>query len=287
MNEHSHIVEVGASDFEQAVIAESHQRPVLVDFWADWCSPCQMLMPVLAKLAQDYAGGFLLAKVDTEREQALAVREGIRSLPTLRLYRNGEVVDEVMGAQPETVLRELLDRWVERASDRALQQAQELLARGETEAGLRQLEQAWREDPDNPRLPFVLVRELILAGHRERARDVLEQLPATLRNDPQADTLRKLLDFAAVLEDAPERAELERRLKQQADDREALCQLGARQLLEGAPEAALDSFMRLLQKDPEYGEGVARRGLLTAFALLGDEHPKVAEYRRRMFALLH
>jgi putative thioredoxin len=111
MADSSFIVEVTKENFQQVMDA-SAEVPILLDFWASWCQPCQVLMPVLAKLAEDYQGKFLLGKLNTEEEQELAAQFGIRSIPTVKLFMNGEVVDEFMGALPEQNVRQFLDKHI-------------------------------------------------------------------------------------------------------------------------------------------------------------------------------
>ena len=117
------MLELNQSNFETEVIRKSFEMPVLIDFWADWCAPCKMLMPVLDKLAADYPGQLQIAKVNTDVERGLAQQHGIRSLPTLHLYRNGELVEEILGAQPESTLRTLVEAYLVRASDKTLDEA--------------------------------------------------------------------------------------------------------------------------------------------------------------------
>ena len=114
MSDSPYIVEVTKENLE-SVVQQSMQTPVLIDFWAGWCEPCQTLMPILAKLADEYQGAFILAKVDTEAEQEIAQQLGIRSLPTVKLVINGGVVDEFSGALPETEVRAFLDKHIEAA----------------------------------------------------------------------------------------------------------------------------------------------------------------------------
>jgi putative thioredoxin len=120
MADSPYIVTLTAANFEAVVIDGSFDRPVLVDFWADWCAPCRMLMPILAKLVDEYRGRFILAKLNTEEEQALAAQFGIRSLPTVQLFKDGRPVDQFMGALPEAQVREFLDRHVTSQKLRAL-----------------------------------------------------------------------------------------------------------------------------------------------------------------------
>ena len=117
MNDQKNITDVTADTFTAEVVERSHTLPVLVDFWADWCGPCQMQMPMLKKLVDDYNGSFVLAKVNTDEQRELASSFNIRSLPTMHLYKNGEIVEQVLAAQTESDMRMLLERYVERASD--------------------------------------------------------------------------------------------------------------------------------------------------------------------------
>jgi len=117
------ISEADDSTFQSLVLDRSIDVPVLVDFWAEWCAPCKMLMPILAQLACEYEGKFQLVKVNTDKQQPLAVQYGVRSLPTLKLFRNGDIVDEIIGVQPEPAIRAIIDRYIVRESDFASQDA--------------------------------------------------------------------------------------------------------------------------------------------------------------------
>lgn len=287
MSETANVVEVSQNDFQQQVVEKSRELPVLVDFWADWCAPCKMLLPVLLRLAEEYQGKFRLAKVNTDVERGLAEQHGIRSLPTLRLYRHGEVVEEMLGAQPESTLRELLDNYIERESDRSLEQALALAAEGRRAEAVELLARAWEEDPGNLRLPLEYARLALEDGQLERAGKVLDELPRELRSSPQATSLRALLDMARATEHAPSTEALQATVDADPDQSEARYQLAARRLLEGDYDQALEQFMELLKRDRNWGDGAARKGLLAVFELLGEDDERVGRYRRQMFALLH
>ena len=135
MSPSPHIADVTQQTFESLVLAKSREIPVLADFWAAWCGPCKQLMPVLAKLADEYGGKFFLAKINSDTEQPLAARYGVKSLPTVKLFRNGQVVEEFMGAQPEKTIRALLDRHIPRESDTLVYNAMLAARSGKTRRG--------------------------------------------------------------------------------------------------------------------------------------------------------
>ncbi len=142
MNDFPFIFSVTQEDFAQRVLENSRRVPVMVDFWADWCGPCHMLMPILTKLTQEYQGQFLLAKVNSDEQQALASQYGVRSLPTVKLFKSGDVVDEFMGVQQESTIRQLLERHIERESDKIRLQAEQALEANDTEKAHLLLQQA-------------------------------------------------------------------------------------------------------------------------------------------------
>jgi putative thioredoxin len=279
------IIDVTRDNYRQ-VMEASFQVPVLVDFWASWCQPCQILMPVLAKLAEQYQGKFLLAKLNTEEQQEIAAQFGIRSIPTVKLFRDGQPVDEFMGALPEQAIRQFLDRHVARASDAAVQQARERLLAGDGEAALALLTQARQEDPDNPRVTLTLAQAQAAMGDVAAAEATLDGLPADEQAKPEVASLRSHLFFEGQLAGAPAAAELEARLAAAPDDPEALYQLALHHVVEQDYEPGMQLLLQLMQKNRGYGEDAARRALVRVFELLGDD-PRVGRYRSRMASLLY
>jgi putative thioredoxin len=269
------------------VIENSRHVPVLVDFWADWCGPCKMQLPVLLKLAEAYAGKFLVAKIDTDHERALANLHNIRSIPTLKLFRDGEVVEEILGAQTESTLRTLLDKYVARASDSVRDQAAQLAAAGDIDAALALLREAVNGDPENPRAQLDLLRTALEAGRVAEAEQTLDAMPRDIRDSTEVRRYAALLSFARRIDGAPERAALEQRIAQNAGDLEARDQLAARLALAGDAEGALEQYLEILRRDRRYGDDAGRTGLLAMFELLGNGGALVNRYRSQMFTLLH
>ncbi|WP_295453547.1 thioredoxin [uncultured Thiodictyon sp.] len=282
-----YVVTVTAENFESVVIDGSFDHPVLVDFWADWCAPCKGLMPVLAKLAEAYDGQFILAKINTEQEQALAAHFGIRNLPTVQLFKSGAVVDQFMGALPEAQIREFLERHLPRAGDALLAQALGMIAAGELVEAATLLEQARSEDPGNARVALAEVQLTAARGDLAGATAGLERLPIELAHDPEVAALRSQLRFAQALVGAPAPAQLAERLAADPNDSEARYQLAAHRVLAGDIEGALEGLLALMKRDRKYGEDAGRKGMVAVFDLLGGQGELVSRYRAKMMTALY
>ncbi|MBN2887039.1 MAG: thioredoxin [Chromatiaceae bacterium] len=281
------VVTATAATFQSVVIDASFDRPVLVDFWADWCAPCRMLMPVLARLAESYGGTFILAKVNTEEEQALAAQFGIRSLPTVQIFKDGRAIDQFMGALPEAQIRDFLDRHIPRASDGLLAQAQALMSAGQVEQAAALIERARGEDPDNTRLALAEVQLLMARGEHAAANVAIERLPLEIAHDPEVNLLRGQLLFATTVEDAPDEASLQARLDSDPGDDQARHQLAARRVLRGDYEGALELLFDLMKRNRAYADDAGRKGMLAIFELLGGQGDLVAHYRAKMMNALY
>jgi putative thioredoxin len=284
MSNSPYIIEITTENYQPDVIERSFDVPVLVDFWASWCQPCQMLMPVLANLAEQYQGKFILAKINTEEQQELAGQFGIRSIPTVKLFRNGESVDEFAGALPESEIRKFLDKHIPRESDALVDQAEQLLLQGEAEDALKLLEQAKLADATNNNIDIALAQAHAAAGNAEKALEITDSLPEDIQEKSEIRVLRGRLFFEQLLEGAPSDAELQQRL--QHNDSEACYLSAARDAVNQRYEEAMQQLLELMRKDRGYGDDAARKALLKLFDILGDD-PLVPRYRSKMMSLIY
>ena len=286
MTDSPFVLEVTEQSFQQSVLDNSHRVPVLVDFWAEWCGPCQMQLPILLKLAEEYEGKFLLAKINTDQERGLAGQFGIRSIPNMKLFLNGEVAEDILGAQTESVLRATLEHYIERESDKIRKQALEVAAAGNTERALEILHGAATDDPDNTRIKLDLAYLEIKQGHLDKARTAIETLPRDARDEADAKRVIALLEIAQGIESDLSEKELVQRIANDEGDMQARLALAGRYALAERYESAMDQYLEIIRRDRDFNEDAGRKGMLAMFELLCNEGELVSRYRRQMSNLL-
>lgn len=284
MSDLPHVFEATTETFEADVLQKSLQTPVLVDFWATWCGPCKSLGPILEKLAGEYNGAFELAKVDVDKEQQIAAAFQIRSVPTVFLIKDGQIVDGFPGAMPEGQLREFLTQHGVMPAEASTDAEPEALPL-DPQAEVAALRQAIVAEPDKAELKLDLALALLKTGAAEEAGQLLDALPANLSTDDRAVRARARLDFGNALKDAPAAATLAQRVQADGNDLEARYQLGVHHLVGGEDEAALEQFIEMLRIDRGFRDSLPKKTLIDAFRVIEDED-LVGRYRRRMSSLL-
>ncbi|HWR86899.1 MAG TPA: thioredoxin [Acidiferrobacterales bacterium] len=287
MNPSPHIADVTQQTFESLVLAKSREIPVLADFWAAWCGPCKQLMPVLARLADEYDGRFFLAKINSDTEQPLAARYGVKSLPTVKLFRNGQVVEEFMGAQPEKTIRALLDRHIPRASDTLVYNAMLAARSGKPDEALTILQQAATTDPTNDRAKLELARLHAYLGHADDAEIALASLSAEAKESTDAVGLKAQLEFARIVAGARPPDELLPAIAANARDSAARYELAAHLVLRQQHEAALDQLLEIVRTDRKFRDDAGRKAMLSIFNLLGGSGDIVKQYRTKLSMALN
>lgn len=279
--------DVTQQSFDALVLARSRELPVLVDFWASWCGPCQSLMPVLAKLADEYRGKFFLAKVNSDTEQALAARYGVKSLPTVKLFKNGQPVEEFMGAQPEKTIRALLDRHIPRASDTQVYNAMLAARSGKIDAALAILDQALAEDPTNDHIHLERARLFAQLGRADEAEQALKALSNDGKNSNPVNVLRAQLEFIRWAKNARAPEQLLKAIEANAKDSAARFELAAQLVLGQQYEAALDHLLEIVRSDRKFNDDAARKAMVSVFNLLGGNGEVVTQYRRKLSTALN
>ena len=287
MTDSTATTEATAKNFASAVIEKSRETPVLVDFWADWCAPCRMLMPVLAALATEYSGKIQLVKVNTDKEPQLATEYGVRSLPTVKLFKAGQVVDEFMGVLPERAVREYIERYLDRPADHQIRAAVELSATGQHDEAIKLLAAALVEDPKYDKTRLALAEEQIEVGSLADARQTLNQVSNQVRFDAPFKSLIARLELAEIANSDVNRATLEKRISSNPDDLASREQLGAICFAADENDAAMEQWLEIVRRGQGDIKNNGREHLIRSFEVLGSQDQDVTRYRRLLAQALN
>ena len=277
-------IEAGEEDFDEAVLERSRQAPVLVDFWAPWCGPCRVLGPTLEKLAEEYGGEFILAKVNVDDNPSLAGEFGIQSIPAVKLFKDGELASEFTGALPEPMIREFLSRFLLSAADKQAQEAARLEQDGRASEAKVIYESILQADPNHARSLLGLGRILMNAGERDAALDCLEKIALTADERNEADRLIARLKLRG--EGDQDEAALRATLKSNPDDLAARLALGQALAAKEKYEEALSELLAIVKADREFQDDGARKAMLQIFEILGSDHPLTEKYRSELAKVL-
>lgn len=278
--------DVTTANFQSAVIAASHDALVLVDFWAEWCGPCQSLKPLLEKVVDGYDGRVRLVKIDSDREQALAARYGVRSIPNVKAFVRGQLVDEFSGALPESALRAFIERWLPSPMQATLEAALEARHAGDAPRAEVLLREAVAGDPSLEAAQLELVDVLIDAGATDEATALLQPLASKARDEDRVKALQARLALAPD-GDADDVATLQARIDAAPDDLAARLALGKRFAAQAAWAESLETLLEIVRRDRAYDDDVGRRTMLDVFNLMPPGHPEIRTWRARLAQVIN
>ena len=274
------VIDVTAESFAPDVIERSTEVPVLVDFWAPWCGPCKTLTPMLESLAEEYAGQFILAKVNIDDEAPLAQAFGIQSVPTVLLVSEGRQVDGFQGALPEQALRAFLERHVGAGAD-PLAEARAAHEAGDRGAAIAMTQQRLLQHPDDGDAQVFLAELLFEEGLPEQVQGILEQLPPAAAESAAAKALAAKLELGSAnsgVDLEPLRSAVEADESSPGARLEYGCALAA----DGQYEAALEQLIQSVRLDKAFSEQAARKAMLEVFDALGTDHDLAVTFRKQL-----
>jgi len=277
----SYIIDVTSENFNDAVLSNSHKGPVMVNYWAENAGPCLRLWPVLEKLANDYNGQFLLVNIDTDKEKQLAHEYGVNSVPTVKLFINGEVIDQIHGYDSPDSFKKMLDKYLARESDKDLAAAVAEYQSGNKEAAFEQLNKLVFIDPENSRIQLVFAKLLMKEEAYEQAYGLLEKTP--LKNESEeAVVLMTNALFLSTTQKAATLENLQKQLKEKPDDLEVLFQICSHKMMQSNFSEAMDVLLQIIKLDYSWRGGIASLCMRGLFIMLGKDNPIVIEYRQKL-----
>lgn len=283
-----HSIDVTADNFQTEVLDKSHTVPVLVDFWAEWCGPCKQLKPVLEKLAEEYQGTFILAKVDSDANQQLAAQFGVRSIPTVKAVHNGTIINEFTGALPEGEIRKFLDLIIPNESEALRQDALSLIMSGDNEAALTQLDKAIALDANNYKAVIDKAELFANQNDFDSAQATINTLPPeVLRDDPRIQGIKTKIEIAARTKELPAKDALLADIEKNPTDLQLKLNLANVFIAEQNYEPALELLFETLSVDKHFDDDIARKTVLEIFTLAGSQGDLVRSARKKLASLLN
>ena len=281
------VFEVGDEDFAEQVLSASSQTPIAVDFWAPWCGPCRNLGPLIEGLAESAGGSWRLAKVNVDESPQVAAQFGVRSIPLVLGFRDGQVVSEFVGAQPEGVIREFLAKMLPSAADELVAEARDLLLGGQPEAAEPRLRAALEAEPRHGGALLTLAPILAEQGQVEEALELLEEVSGSPELEQEAQRFAAAIRTEAGSgEAAADLSELRARTAAHPDDLAGKLELGRALAAQREYEAAFEELLAVVERDKDFADEGARKTMLDLFELLGGEHDLTQTYRSRLAQLL-
>jgi putative thioredoxin len=270
------VLELSESLFDDQVLESSKHKPVLVDFWAPWCGPCRMLGPILEKLSHEYEGRVQFVKINADHAPELSQRYRIRSIPTVMLFRQAEVVDQFMGLKQESEIRRFIDAHLPRIEDKDLALARQLLAAGRLEDASEHYKAVIAMNPSQDAARLEFVQLLLQRSMASEAAEYFEVLKPKKLNDPKIASIALFVDAGLSLDVDPSHPTRSDQMLREAQ----------KAMLAGQWAEAMDLLLALLTEDRRFAGDLVRQSMLAIFHLCPDAQV-VGTYRRKLSALLN
>ena len=280
------VVDIDENNASQLLIEESHNRLVVVDFWAEWCEPCKTLMPILEKIAAEYEGAFLLARVNADDQQMIAQQFGVRSLPTVMLILEGKPVDGFAGAQSESVVRQLLEKHLPPPWESLLLEARSVAESGDSTKAISLYRQVWETSEQAIKVGIEYAQVLVDCMRLDDAENVLETVPK-IDQDASYDQVFAQIKIKREASRSPELEALEQDLEKDPQNNETKVKLAVQYTGVGQYREALELLIAVLEKDINHDDGATKKMLLDTITSLGKADPLAAEFQRKLFSLLY
>lgn len=280
-------LDVSQADFEEKAVRTSFSQPVVLDFWAPWCAPCKSLKPILEKLAAEYGGKFVLAKVNSDENPQIAARYGVRGIPAVKAMVDGQIVNEFTGALPESAVRAWLDKIIPTPAEELRRKAQGQAEAGDLDGALASLTEAAKLDPDNEWVRVDAAELMFAKGEVDEAQRLLDTLKDhDMLKDARVLQLMAQVRLSVMQEEGASEQQLAAAIAANANDLEARLKLANVLIASNRVTEGMDQLLEIVARDRKFKDDIGRRTLLDVFNLLGGQGELVSSYRRKLASLL-
>jgi len=287
VSELKHVFDGTRENFQQLVVDNSSKGPVLVNYWAPNVGPCLRLWQVLEALSRAYQGRFLLVNVNTDTQKALVRDNGIASVPTVKLYYRGTVVESIHGAQSEASLRTVIDNYALQAPEGVIAQAIRAYQEGQADEALRILVEAGTREPDNVKVHATAIRLLL---REQRYADIERYsgvLPDSIRSRSDIGLMQVHAKILQLAQEAPPLEQLDKQLEKAADDAQAAVSRAAVAMTQDDYATALERLLQVFRQDRHYSGGLPLKAMQVIFSLLGEQHELTRAGQKAIREALH
>lgn len=282
-----HSFDVSTQNFKDIVVDGSFKHPVVVDFWAPWCGPCKMLKPILEKLAEEYQGKFVLAKINSDENQQLATQFGVRGIPAVKAIRDGKIVDEFSGALPENAVREWLQKLIPSPAEELRLKAQHTYEQGDADQALQLLQQVLQLDDDNHAAKIDIATILADQQMYSEAKAILEKLPVNIKMEEDVTRLVTQIEVAEKSQHLEGEDTLLGKIAANDDDLQARLDLANVYINQQRYENAIEQCFEIIKRNRDFEDDIGRKTVVSIFNLLNNEGEIVRNSRRRLASLLN
>lgn len=294
LNKDSVIIEVITENFMSDVIERSKETPVIVDFWAPWCEPCKQLTPVIEKIIKEKNGNVILAKMNIDESPEVAQQLKIQSIPAVMAFNDGQPVDGFIGVQPEKNIIEFINKINSLKNSSSIEEniiaGKKYIDDGDIETAALVFSEILKIEPENISAKSMLARCLLRSDQIDEAEDIINNLPPNSESNQDFVSVRSEVEVFKNAKNNPISNEQEDELRRDIDknpkNHQIRLDLAKLLLAKGENENAISELLKIIEFDPKWNDGEARKQLIEIFNILGNEDILVIEGRKKLSSML-